>query len=469
MLQRRMCINKVLNKLDKQYFPMPDYVQNKYLRLPLEYKGKNLTVVAPFVAKNGYDEYYIDLLIYDDGKVERFIIRKEYCLPPEEEKILLDYSIKCNFIDNEDLYAFGDEVLMVFPEIQFRYYDNLSMMIEHIYFATHNSGVKEILYKSGLNCCARFIHMFEEYNVLGSSPEGILGLSVKCLRIYDNMDMCTELFSANNRKYIKNVYESVSSYIDDNIPNRFQWKYLCSLVDDNGEIKEKYNYNYYKILGDLEEQYIVNYYDKYIKLRQSSKYKRLFPQYPKQSDICDELGKLYVVTRLEKDEKAINERLNYYADYYGFEYETEEHVMIAPRRLSQIFHEAIDQHNCLINYVEMLKKGETSIIFIREKKNIKKSYITIEIKDNRIVGALGKCNRSLENEEIFLIEQYALVKKLIFESDEAIIVDNFLLTDYYHTPNLDSSFDPGCSMDEIILDIEGDYHEEECNEHLYNK
>ncbi|MCU8651140.1 PcfJ domain-containing protein, partial [Escherichia coli] len=45
-------------------------------------------------------------------------------------------------------------------------------------------------------------------------------------------------------------------------------------------------------------------------------------------------------------------------------------------------------------------KGETTIIFVREKKNPQKSYFTLEYNYNRVVQLQGKKNRQKVPEEL---------------------------------------------------------------------
>ena len=54
-----------------------------------------------------------------------------------------------------------------------------------MYFASHPSGAREILYKAELANIAYHLHQLPTYNIIGSTPEKIIGnkLPLKLLRI----------------------------------------------------------------------------------------------------------------------------------------------------------------------------------------------------------------------------------------------------------------------------------------------
>lgn len=76
-----------------------------------------------------------------------------------------------------------------FPGWQYREYsqNDLAKALCHLYFASHRSGVREILYKSQLANIAYNIELIPGYNIIGTSPTTILdfGLPLKILKMFD--------------------------------------------------------------------------------------------------------------------------------------------------------------------------------------------------------------------------------------------------------------------------------------------
>ena len=66
----------------------------------------------------------------------------------------------------------------------------------------------------------------------------------------------------------------------------------------------------------------------------------------------------------------------------------------------------MQQNHCVASYIQNVIDGKTHILFLREKDNIEKSLITLEVKNYRVVQARGKFNRDATSEEQFIINMY---------------------------------------------------------------
>lgn len=86
-----------------------------------------------------------------------------------------------------------------FPGWQYREYsqNDLAKALCHLYFASHRSGVREILYKSQLANIAYNIELIPGYNIIGTSPTTILdfGLPLKILKTFDQSTLIYKLYS----------------------------------------------------------------------------------------------------------------------------------------------------------------------------------------------------------------------------------------------------------------------------------
>jgi hypothetical protein len=73
-------------------------------------------------------------------------------------------------------------------------------------------------------------------------------------------------------------------------------------------------------------------------------------------------------------------------------YETDKYIIFPAKNVDQLLDESRQQHNCLRTYCEKYSRDECQIYFMREKDNIDKSLVTIEVNDCKIVQAKGKFN-----------------------------------------------------------------------------
>jgi len=90
----------------------------------------------------------------------------------------------------------------------------------------------------------------------------------------------------------------------------------------------------------------------------------------------------------------------------SFEYTYNNYKVIYPQTTQDIKDEAVQQNHCVASYIQNVIDGKTHILFLREKDNIEKSLITLEVKNYRVVQARGKFNRDATSEEQFIINMY---------------------------------------------------------------
>lgn len=85
----------------------------------------------------------------------------------------------------------------------------------HLYFASHRSGVREILYKSQLANIAYNIELIPGYNIIGTSPTTILdfGLPLKILKTFDQSTLIYKLYSETTINICRMVYEQYADYM----------------------------------------------------------------------------------------------------------------------------------------------------------------------------------------------------------------------------------------------------------------
>ena len=109
----------------------------------------------------------------------------------------------------------------------------------------------------------------------------------------------------------------------------------------------------------------------------------------------NKLAKQYEITRDKKIDKKIR-RISKILEIN--KYEDDNYVIYPAPNLESMIMEASSQNNCLRSYCNLYAEGKTSIFFMRDKKNINKSLVTIEIKNNKVIQARGKNNSNPSSE-----------------------------------------------------------------------
>ena len=116
--------------------------------------------------------------MFDSEEYRRLIIEEGMCLPEDREKELMRYARGGRGMllasDGEMRYL-CDVLREYFPYLNYCGYEDPGKAIEHIYYASHRSGPKEILYKAGLSNIAYDLEIMEHYNFIGRTPSEIVG------------------------------------------------------------------------------------------------------------------------------------------------------------------------------------------------------------------------------------------------------------------------------------------------------
>ena len=203
---------------------------------------------------------YVEIYIWDPQLLEReyvrFIIREGMCLPEKLERELDWYARDGQLnISVRHMNRFCREIMRYFPQWKFHDYEvcDLGQAIDHIYYASHRSGPKEVLYKEGLYNIAYHLHEFEAYNVIGTTPAEILGLDMprELLHVL-NQPMFTVYFHKKEAlEHSTVIYAYFSQYIGDRI-SLGQWVYLESL-HKCGLGHHRLNWKVFKNLSSLNQ------------------------------------------------------------------------------------------------------------------------------------------------------------------------------------------------------------------------
>lgn len=225
---------------DREKYPMvvgPDFsmmVHNRW--------GTFAGVAAyVFVRKPDGAMPYIEVYVWDaaleDKCYERFIICEGMCLPEEDERKLLGYARYGHLMPpwQDDMDDLNRDIQTFFPDWNYPGYDKMEIgvAIEHIYYASHRSGPKGILYRAGLNSIAYDLYEYESYNVIGSTPDEIIGHGVPeaALRILNQPWFTVYYLEGEELDRFAEVYKCFADRLGETLPSLGQWLYLEGLYE----------------------------------------------------------------------------------------------------------------------------------------------------------------------------------------------------------------------------------------------
>lgn len=127
-----------------------------------------------------------------------------------------------------------------------------------------------------------------------------------------------------------------------------------------------------------------------------------FDKYPRKLSAAHKQAiKEYNRFQVDYDENAYSQRnvLEYECEIDGFRF-------IYPRKASEIQAEGRNQHNCVATYISRVLSEDCHIMFMRPITDINTSYITLEIRNNKIVQAKRKYNREPSKKELGVIDKW---------------------------------------------------------------
>ncbi len=362
-------------------------------------------------------EPYIDIYIWDilleDG-YKRFVISEGYCFNEEDEKFFLEYMSRPVEIEPGMIQLVYDEVKKHHEYIHLVNYSDVRHILLHLYYTLHESGPREILFKANLNWVAVSLGKIEGYNIIGSTPQDILGVNIKMLRALNDKECVKCLARQEDREELKNIYSAFHNYIPNNGINRFQLNYLKECYFSDEKPKRKILELYSDIWSD--SQYYA--YMRYHEQKQIVKgYYSCLPEYPpinqleRFSRICDIVEK-YVI-----DEDYFNKRITALLPSKKIQYrfENDTYTILIPGDVKAIIKESEQQKNCLYQYIGTVSFGETTILFMRDKSRLSQSLVTLEVRNGAIVQAFRSFNKVPNEQEIAFIEEFAKEKNLRIE------------------------------------------------------
>ena len=410
----------VLSKDQLKYFPSlgrayVESMQNYALTQP------ESVTIFPLVRTSIDGKKYIDIYIYDPAESfeERYVLVPGFKLTDEKEETF-EEKLKSKFVR----YNFWDDnFVSETKKMGEPYLDNLNIMSHLLlayYYISFRSGIRELLFKSGLNYLAFFIDIYEEINLAGSTPEELFDLPIKALRMFNNYDMYSYIANPYRRIVTANTYKRYSSFLNEGIiPNKTQWSYLlrtriAESEPNQGLFNYKFNRSIFNELGEVNDSGLGDKYLKYLYLRQAVGYRLWDNHLPDRSSID---GKIRKLTRdldyLGQREKLDNGFRIQSKRYKAFEYQNDNYRVRLPKNLDDLLDMADTMNNCLDDYVDEVADGLVLILLIDIKNE--NDNIAVEVSGDTVEQAYRRFNNELTDEDKSFLFEYCKQKDIYYD------------------------------------------------------
>lgn len=90
----------------------------------------------------------------------------------------------------------------------------------------------------------------------------------------------------------------------------------------------------------------------------------------------------------------------------NLEFAYDDYKIIYPQTTNDIKEEGVSLNHCVSSYIGSVIDGECHILFLRNKEDLDKSLVTLEVRNNKVVQARGKFNRDVNKKEQIVLDEY---------------------------------------------------------------
>lgn len=329
------------------------------------------------------------------------------------EELITKFEIKNEMLTDED-YDIYEEFVLNCPIYQYLYPDNLddlkntklykysniwllkdyfnnnlfclsSLTFYPVYYKEFEYLIKFKLYNLAIDSCSIIKYKGSFKNTFGIEKEfypfmkqiNINYLQLEALQLYPTTDVDMLNFISHNIEIAKIILKYTS--ID---------KFLEYSYSQNLNIKNLYEY------GD--------YIEKCKKMKLDFKNSSvLFPK-----NFIMQYNKITNDVILANDPN-IDKRIKMLSNILMLnKYEDDKYVIFPADSVSSLIDESSQQSNCVRTYCDAVSNNDCQIYFMRYKDNIKKSFVTIEVRNNCVVQAKVKYNEEPPIEVINIIKRW---------------------------------------------------------------
>lgn len=361
-----------------------------------------------------YDDYILNFCIYYFDIQDALLLYKfeiDYNINNQNYEITITNVYQ---ITNLGLYDLVNDVYKSFKEYEKEYVTNKTYIIDnHTYLYKDNLDILKTnyLYKYTLLWEFKYIENINInllslalYPIYYKQFEYLMKMGLYNLAINNPYDYVHKNFKDNfglDKKY----YEFMKEI---NITKE-ELEILKIIKEPNKELIDYYSDNSYlaielsryvkldKLKKYLESQNLsseslyeyrdyISYLEK-LSLDLTDK-DNLFPK-----NLLEEHDKLELQIELAEN-KDINDKITSLSNILKINtYEDDKYVIYSANNIESLIDESRQMHNCVRTYIESVGENKCQIYFMRHKKSVNESFVTIEVKDNSIVQARCKYNK----------------------------------------------------------------------------
>ena len=101
-------------------------------------------------------------------------------------------------------------------------------------------------------------------------------------------------------------------------------------------------------------------------------------------------------------------------------YEDDKYIIFPSNGVSSLIDESSQQSNCVRTYCDMVSNNECQIYFMRYKNNIDKSFVTIEVRNGKVVQAKTRFNEEPSIEIMNIIRKWEQTLIPIINSENEV-------------------------------------------------
>ena len=126
----------------------------------------------------------------------------------------------------------------------------------------------------------------------------------------------------------------------------------------------------------------------------------------------DEAIKNLKIVRTTEYDKLIKER-SADAELKKLIYRSKQFVIRPVKELDELFNESKELHHCVRTYAKEVANGDTNIFFVREEEDIEKPFVTLELRDKRVIQCRAKYNARPSEEVITFVNNWCRMNNFI--------------------------------------------------------
>jgi hypothetical protein len=249
----------------------------------------------------------------------------------------------------------------------------------------------------------------------------MLNINKEVSDVYVNKDVCLSNYIGDYIKCADNGIKDLFQYVFDTYRGVIvyhQIEKIKELIKFGYEPKRLLDYLYRDVYNQGEEldfdstwgngAALGDFYD-YVKMNKEMK--KDFEKYPRYLATMHNITvKNYELVEDKIVEEKFAERVKNLKSM-NLEYIGDDHCIILPKNSKDLINEGQSLSHCVASYYKRMASGETNIVFLRKKNNIKESLVTIEVNidensKHSIVQAKGRSNSAPQKAEYDFIKKY---------------------------------------------------------------